>query len=238
MYNALDECAIFCNGCNGVFRLKYLSSPSLLQAWQPIWAEFGTAPEVESVATLLGGGKDVKKTKKDGAFLKQGKLSHIVKALKALEMKRNIGVYAQTSKMVEDCLALQGALYKAGEEDPNKAFLLMSDTSLGEDAENSPLLNCVKNHNSEHKLESLGDIFAQDIFSGLFSVKQELDGIFESASLVFELITTNAFYNPKSASWAWQSIITSVEQEIIRRRKTKTSIEDLTRMMGDVKMKE
>ena len=55
VYEALDESAIYCNGDNGVFRLKFLSSPSTLLAYQPIFAEFGTNPSFELVATLKGG---------------------------------------------------------------------------------------------------------------------------------------------------------------------------------------
>ena len=55
-YQALDKSGIYCTGFNGIFRLKYVSSPSLLYTYQPIYAEFGVNPVFELVATLRGGG--------------------------------------------------------------------------------------------------------------------------------------------------------------------------------------
>ena len=109
VYDALDESAIYCNGDNGVFRLKFLSSPSTLLAYQPIFAEFGTNPSFELVATLKGGGKRAKGVQGQGDGIGSVKdiKGEITKGLVHLKNYSNppsvvVEIIASIEKLVQD----------------------------------------------------------------------------------------------------------------------------------------
>lgn len=226
-------------------RLKFPSpSCSLLENWQKVFAEFGPCPTFELVATLKGGAKrHVKepRAKKDGNVLKQGMIVQKKQSIERITISRNADAVDDVPKIISDSLNLMDLLEKASEKDAKGAFNLMlgkmKKETVGIDINNSPLMMALKNNKSNLRIENLGEAVLHDVFTPLRNLMLDVEGVYESGALTFDIIATRAFFNADTAQWDWQGIRATIEAEILRRNSASCSIDELTKAMGDIVMK-
>lgn len=184
------------------------------------------------VPYLAGGGKSAKtKVKKDGVALKRGMLSKLVESIKnAKSVEKN--ELAKASQIVADGLKAMTKLENTAEQDAEKTFAFIlekvSDKVLGKDGETSELLQCIlKTNKGELRMETLVDALLPQVFQDLRNLKSEVDGAYESGSLVLELLLTRAFYNEGSSTWNWRRVKEMIFNEIGKRGNT-VSIQELS----------
>ena len=227
-------------------RLKFPSpSCSLLENWQKVWAEFGATPTFELVASLKGGAKSLHakepRVKKDGNVLKQGMIAQKKNSIEKITIARNADVVKDVPKIISESLTTMNLLEKASERDAKGAFNLMlgkmKQETMGNDINNSPLMLTMKSNKSDLRLEHLGEAVLCDVFAPLRDLMLEVEGVYESGALTFEIIAARAFFNEKTAQWDWHGLRASIEAEILRRNSASSSIDDLTKAFGDITMK-
>ena len=242
IHSLLEKLDINCDGEDADYRLKYVSSGSFLQAWEPVEATMKGSDICELTVALRGGGKrsPATKTVKNGHLLKKGILADLVKELKKKTTTANTDTMDKSKGIVEESLKLMDKLYNAGEQDAIKAFRIMlgklNNETIGTDLETSPLMLALKNNKPTLRLNTLSDAVVKEIFGSLRDVLLEVEGVYESALLTFEIIATNAFYNEKSANWDWVGIRNAIKNEIDNRATTATSMSELTQALSDVNM--
>ena len=188
---------------------------------------------------MFGSGK---KTKKDGAIVKQGMVSERKEAIAKKCAQLHIEKFADIPSLIDSVSRLLRALYDISEENPVKAFKMLlgriSDKCLG-DKDSSEILDILKSSNrGEFRLDSLHKLLVRESFSELHSTFQEMSGVVESASLTADLISTRAFFNPSQSSWNWQGIKRAIEDEMLLRKSSASSAheDELSSLMEAMEM--
>ena len=198
---------------------------------------------------LAGGGrykatvKDDKQKdkKKEGAKLKLGMIAKLQESLNKAKTEMRAEVFDKTSEIIQKTLQSLNALEKVMEADPHKAFRIllgkMKLETIGSSKDSSPLLQLIDaNNNKEARLDTLGKRVVDEVYEDLSNVMEEVSGVLESASLLFDITMTNAYYNSETLQWNWSSVKGAVEAEIIRRADALEDVDALTRAMGDMRM--
>ena len=116
IHSLLEKLDINCDGEDADYRLKYVSSGSFLQAWEPVEATMKGSDICELTVALRGGAKQVKKDdkqKKDEKHKTYAKaFSEVVKSIKKNDKLECFGL----------CEAKLSAFYAEAETKPIEAF--------------------------------------------------------------------------------------------------------------------
>ena len=199
--------------------MKYLSSASLFEPWEPIHATVGETPYAELVVSIKGGGKVLKpdkqqkKTRKTVIDEKKGFLEECAKTA-------NVSMSDTVGEMVEMAKRSLSDLYTKADTDATgvlRALLNSVPTEmLGDNKDTSPLMKAYRDAHGDYRIQAVGDIVMRANYGRLCDLHAEIGGLVETCELTWDIIINQCFLRADTA-FDWQSLKRCIEDAILIR---------------------